>query len=151
MKDFNNVVNCGREFWKIDDDFLKEKLISINSNLNVQTLYSKYGNQGPDDSHSYLEFAFTRKIETKIFRSVLPDILYRFNSIDLEESNCYYEYSKPRKNLNYRYGSEKFGMNCTDDKDYFRINTIRIQLETYDLKIKTQFWTDIELVLSKLE
>lgn len=150
MEDFNNIIHIAKKFWEIDNDFLKEKLILINSNENVQTLYSKYGIQGPDDSKTYLEFAFSNKIELNIFRYLLPELLQKFNSIDNDQSNCFYSYSLPRNNNNYRVDSEKFGMRCCDDKDYFRINTVKINLETYDDSIKRQFWTDVALLLSEL-
>lgn len=150
MDDFNNLLKIERKFWEIDSVFLREKLIVINSNSKVQTLYSKYGIQGPDDSVSYLEFAFSKDVELKIFRSILPDMLFRFNSIGMEESNCYYQYSEPRTNDNYQSKSDKFGMGCVDDKDYFNLNTIKIQMDTYDPKIKTEFWNDLTIALSEL-
>lgn len=140
MNDFNNLLTIEDGFWALDNGFLKEKLIKINSNSLVQTLYSKYGNQGPDDSVSYLEFAFCKTVEKKIFRSILPNILCKFNSIGMELSNCIYQYSVPRDNGNYRPGSERRGMACQDGENYFRINTMKISMESYDINAKNKFW-----------
>src|SRR5690554_673097 len=121
MKDFNNLLKMKEEFWELDNEFLKEKLIKINSNPNIQTLYSKYGIQGPDDLESYIEIAFTQNIELEIFRSILPNLIYTYSSISMDLSNCYYRYSTPRVNRNYSIGDDKRGIGCLDDKDYFRI------------------------------
>lgn len=150
MKDFNNLLMMEEGSWALDNGFLKEILISINSNPNVQTLYSKYGIQGPDDSESYIEFAFSQNIEIKIFRSILPSLIETYGSIGMNLSNCYYRYSTPRVNANYRMRDDKTGMGCRDDEDYFKINTIKIHLETYNITTRNEFWEDVVLALSEL-
>ena len=52
MQDFNdNVLTCTDEFWKIDDR-LKNLLIKINKNKNVQTLFSRRRNDANDTNPS---------------------------------------------------------------------------------------------------
>jgi len=149
MEDFNNLINSDREFWRIDNEFLKEKLIAINSNPQVQTLYSKCELQGLTSEESYLEFAFCEPMELKIFRSILPEMLLHFNSFGREESNCYYRYSKPGANPNYKPNSEKFGMRCVDDEDYFKINSIKICLKTINSETKKEFWNELVRLFSR--
>lgn len=150
MEDFNNLLMMEEGFWALDNGFLKQKLIEINSNPNIQTLYSKYGIQGPDDSESYIELAFTQNIELKIFRSILPNLIAKYSSITTNLSNCYYRYSTPRDNGNFSI-RDKRGIGCLDNKDYFRINTIKIHLEAYNIKTKNEFWQDLALALSELK
>lgn len=66
MADFHKLLNHEKDFWKIDEELIPI-LTPINSNPSVQTLYSKYGNYL--DQKSYLEFAFTKDFERKLFVS----------------------------------------------------------------------------------
>ncbi|HLV40232.1 hypothetical protein [Xanthomarina sp.] len=151
MQDFNSLLKNDVKFWEIDTEFLKEKLININDNKNIQTIDCRYGIQGPDDSSSYLTFAFTKQVELNIFRSILPELLRDFNINSAEQSTCFYQYSKPRDNRNHNPKSKIYGMSCRDNKDHYRINAIRINLDTLDDAIKKRFWTEISLLLSGLK
>lgn len=151
MEDFNKLIDIDRDFWKIENDFLKDRLLKINSNHNVQTLYSSFESQNQDDWTSYLQFAFTKKVENKIFRVVIPELLIAYNLNDDNECICYYNYYEPEINPNFKNRSEKFGMGCIDDKNYFKINRITIYLETYDNETRQNFWNDLEIALSELE
>ncbi|MBF6639852.1 hypothetical protein IVB69_00015 [Flavobacterium sp. J49] len=148
MKDFEKLLQDERDFWKIDNEFLKEILKEINSNSKVQTLYSKYGEQKLLGSESYLQFAFSKDVQDKIFRLLIPNLLFTYN-YDFK-SYCYYEYREPSKNNNYKLEREKFGFNCVDDENYFMINSIKIYLKTRDNIIKEKFWKDLEKMLKEL-
>lgn len=148
MVDFNNLLDSEKEFWLIDDS-LKSHLIDINKNLQIQTLYSKLGLKNVNrDKTSYLEFAFSKNLELKLLREVIPELIYNYNTENI--SVCTYDYSLPKKNPNFKEDSEKFGMGCTDDFDYFMINSIKINLNSHNKQTHKDFWIDIKNELSQL-
>lgn len=148
MKDFEKLLLDERDFWKIDSNSLKQILKNINSNPKVQTLYSKYGDQKLSVSESYLQFAYVKDVEDKIFRLVIPNLLFTYN-YDFK-SHFYYVYHEPSKNANFNLDREKFGFNCVDDENYFMINSVKIYLKTRDNIIREKFWKDIEIMLKEL-
>src|SRR5690606_22240948 len=126
LLDFDKLLQETDGFWGIENEFLKEKLIRINRSSNIQTLYSKYGNKHPSDWISYLQFAYTKKVEPTLFKVVIPGLLYNFNQNGSDESVCYYEFHKP--SVRPKQTKSRFDLACIDDKNYFNINSIKIFL-----------------------
>lgn len=140
MDDFINHVLpfAGPEAWKLDNG-LGEILLSINGNSNIQSIYSKKDSfVSPGFLHeSYLEFCYTSEVELKLFREVIPSFNYDFN----KEFNSlfYYQFSYPRENPNMEeHGG--LGLGCTDDRDYFKVNTVRLSLESPIRLNHENFW-----------
>lgn len=152
MDDFiNNVLSFNKiEFWKLDEG-LPSILTGINSNDNVQTLYSKRPSYKNQDSYplSYLELCYTAEVELNLFREVMPSL---FLSVDPDpEARVYYLFDLPRPNLNYTGGSNPLGLGCIDDQNYFNINTLKINLESYSEDIHSGFWKILEKSLIKIK
>ncbi|MDT0608028.1 hypothetical protein [Croceitalea rosinachiae] len=123
-----------KEFWKIDEE-IKNHLIEINKNNNIQSLYSKYG---PTDRMlgSYLEIGYSKSAEDHLFKSIIPEILFEFNAL---RGQCIYEFNYPRDNANYN-GDRELGFSCTDNSEHFRINTIKISYKSYGQN-HLEFWS----------
>ena len=152
MKDFRILLKSNKDFWKMDNEKLKAILIKINGNTNIQTLYSKHLDTNLNsNNNSYLEFSYTLKVELELFRFVIPHFIdtYNLNS-NYGESVCNYNFYFPKENPNFKDNSIKFGINCIDNKNYFKINHIRINLENYNPKMHIEFWNDLKLKLSEL-
>jgi hypothetical protein len=152
MNDFiNNVLSFNKiEFWKLDEG-LPAILAGINTNDHVQTLYSKRPSYKNPDSYplSYLELCYTVEIELCLFREFIPSL---FLSVDPEpEARLYYLFDWPRPNLNYSCDSTPLGLGCIDDENYFNINTLKINLESYSEDIHSVFWKIVEKSLTKIE
>jgi hypothetical protein len=148
MDDFHVLLNCELEFWKLDAG-IKEILIQINSNENIQTLYSKkHGLNNFHDDDSYLRFCYKREIELQLFRFLLPDLILKFNC--RPDTCIYYDFSFPKENINCNDDTHKLGLGCTDDKDYFQINHLSICLNSKDIEIHDEFWMDLKIKLSNL-
>lgn len=148
MSDFNNLLNCEMEFWRLDEN-LKDALVNINTNKYVQTLYSKRHNRNDfTDKESYLKICYCQEIELKLLRIVVPDLVLSFNQ--RPETILYYDFSFPQENGNYAENSNNLGFACTDNKDYFRINHISIYLNSPDLNIHDDFWKYLENKLVNL-
>jgi hypothetical protein len=144
FQDFEKLLSSEMDFWQIDET-IKNHLIKLNQNENIQTLYSKYG-PGDNMLGSYIEFCYTEKIEQRIFKDIIPEILYEFN--DIRSGCCIYEFSYPRDNANFN-GDRKLGFSCTDNPDHFRINNIKIIYRSYGLE-HIPFWDLITEKLSNL-
>jgi hypothetical protein len=150
MTDFNNhVLKYNKPgSWKLDDG-LAEILTEINKNEYIQTLYSKK----PDIckpglvNESYLKICYDKKIELKLFREIIPDFKCSFND---PYSEFYYTFSLPKLNPNYIASEEPLGLDCTDDKYFFNINTIQLTIKSENLNIHAKFWIKIKNSLSSL-
>lgn len=151
MHDFtNNVLHLEKpEAWKLDKG-LAEILISINKNPHVQTLYSRKDAFARVDfiHESYLEICYSKLIELKLFRDIIPSFNYDF--IKDSRSVFYYQFYYPRINPNYSVISIPTGLGCIDDENYFMINTIRLTLESPIKFIHEKFWIRIRETLSEL-
>lgn len=150
MIDFQKVLTFDQDFWRIDVEFLKNCLNKINSNQEIQTLYSSYGNQNPNETSSYLNFTFSDKVEAKLLRKIIPDLIYFYNKQNDGECFCWYQYFEPKSNSNFRERDEEFGLACLDNKNYFMVNHIKIQIETYDIMLKEKFWKEITEILTEI-
>jgi hypothetical protein len=154
LDDFNKLIKTDNPTWKIDSEELKEILININSNEFIQTLYSKQlgSKEEIDDDESYLEFTFAKKIELKIFRKVISYFIEFYNQDSTNfQSISFYDYSLPKDNPNYFKDSNKIGLKCTDDNNYFKINHLRITLKSSYPKIHKDFWSDLNNKLIDLK
>lgn len=152
MKDFNNLILLKKDFWEIDNLELKQILIDINKNPEVQTLYSKYSNSSnPNDTLSYLTFTYSKKIELKIFRNLIPFFINYYNlSSSRLVSTCDYDFYIPQNNKNFAPNSQKLGIKCTDDINYFKINHIKINLKSENTKNHINFWNDLRVKFDDL-
>jgi hypothetical protein len=145
MDDFtNNVLPCMNTSWNLDSN-LSEILKEINKNVNVQTLYS----QKPDRAKmvnmesSYIRFTYTKSIEKKLFRNVIPEFLQCFT-----DDEIYYTYDLPRENSNYSDVDKFKELGCIHNPDYFRVNFITINFSSYIYQKHDEFWEMIKNELS---
>ncbi len=153
MKDFNNLLELELDFWELDSPELKEILRNINTNDFIQTLYSQSMPQGnPGKKTSYLTFAYNASVELEVFRNIIPHFIqnYNYNS-GSKYAVCWYNFSLPKENENYNKGSKKLGLASTDNKNYFMINHIHLNLECENFQIHTEFWNDLNLKLSTIK
>lgn len=154
MDDFNNnVLTCKDSYWGIDSG-LKDILININQNKNVQTLYSKkykgypsvgtHPIKGTSENCSYLYVAFSEEItQLKIERikqvmdSCFGDGFFMAVSqkqeIDINE-----------------FGSCEGGnkMSFFLDKSYFNIANICFTFESNNKYAHNYFWSELNRQLS---
>ena len=139
--DFQKLLKEDSGFWSLDSDLLIRALMQINKNKNVQSLYSKHDKTG----ESYLFFAYSKDREEFLFKYILPSILNRFNA----ENKCFYEFLGPRDNLNIDVNS-KIVLGAVRDPLYFKINHIRLSLESESEQVHEMFWKVLGLQLSQL-
>jgi len=152
MQDFQKLLLDERDFWKIDSQFVREALIKINESVNVQTLYSASNKRaGSVLENNYLKFCYTKNVELKIFREIIPTLILRYNDLE-NDSKCFYLFGEPKINLNSRAedNENKFGLGCIDDPNYFKVNHIQIFLECYHVNISKQFWLELSEALGSL-
>lgn len=151
-KDFDLLLNYNQDFWQLDSG-VKEFLIKINSNQNIQTLYSKKHNLNDFNCKlSYLTFCYSKKIELRLFRIVLPELILKYNNQKKGEgTSLYYIFSFPKTNDNCTNNSNQIGIGCADDNDYFNINHLTIYLTSYYLEVHNEYWNDLVDKLSILK
>lgn len=151
MEDFiKNVLHYDKDdIWKLDAG-LEEILVSINKNPYIQSLYSRKDSFAQIDflHESYIELCYSRYVELRLFREIIPSFNYDFNK-DFQ-SVFYYQFNYPRPNPNYSQRSVPSGLGCLEDENYFRINTLRLTLESPIKSIHEKFWTRIKNSLSVL-
>lgn len=148
MSDFNsNVLNQTNEFWGLDNG-VKDHLIKINSNPHMQTLYSRKRQfkEWIEMFGSYIEFTYTKDVELKIFREIIPFFLANYNTKD--KSKFSYLYIPPRPNPNKDESSLSLG--CLNDKNYFNVNHLKFEMDSNDRQTHNKFWKDLETKLSEL-
>lgn len=143
--DFEQSLTSDVDFWKIEDS-LVNYLIKINSNSAIQTLYSKNWN-GDIFTKSYLTFCYKVELEQRLFKEFIPMILSRFN--EFNKCSCIYIFNYPRDNENYN-PERKLGFSCTDNKDHFRINHIKLEFKSRDKNKHIEFWENVADGLSKI-
>lgn len=151
MNDFiNNVLTCDADFWTLDQD-VKDSLIAINQNPNVQTLYSMKSVWIPGKSdaknESYLKFAYSQNVEMELFKVFLPQItmMYCFNDLSGNDSRCYYKFDYPHINMNFKAEKDRIcNMGCLSNKDYFQINHIELTLKSHSKEKHDKFWNDVQ-------
>lgn len=148
MSDFNsNVLLQTDEFWGLDDG-VKDHLIKINNNSHVQTLYSKKRQfkEWIEMFGSYLEFTYTKDVELKIFREILPFFLACYNT--LEQSKFSYMFLPP--NVSAEKEKVNLNMGCLNDKNYFNVNKLKLELESDNKDTHDKFWADLGKKLGEL-
>ncbi|ARV15023.1 hypothetical protein [Polaribacter sp. SA4-12] len=154
LVDFNNLLNIENPTWKIDSEELKKILIKINSNEYIQTLYSKQKLSKSElhDTTSYIEFTYNSRIELKLFREILCYFIEEYNyDRNGIQSICYFEFNLPKENPNYKKNSPQIGLKCTDDNDYFKINHIKLHINSMFQKVHIDFWNDLTLKINGLK
>lgn len=147
MDDFENkVLKVTHDSWKLSDN-IREHLIKINENQKIQTLYSKYpeGKHEMDLNESYLKFAYSQDVELEILRYFLPMLVGKYNKKYRSIFN--FIFNEPKDNPNYNGEESVVDIACLNDKDYLRLNHIRIVLNSSDKNIHDEFW---EFVAGKL-
>jgi len=133
----DNVLADTDNFWKISE-LIKSHLIELNECKKIQPLYSKFPNNGQNES--YLELAYIKDIELILFREILPYFIIRYTQ---GEAKFYYTFSKPKDNPNIVSGKSKFKMGCLINPDYFRINHLRLLFEEYNKDKHKEFWKEL--------
>ncbi|MEY3498420.1 MAG: hypothetical protein RL308_89 [Bacteroidota bacterium] len=151
MKDFTeNVLTYDSEFWELDEG-LKEILIKINVNENVQTLYSKRYSSGKhmNEHESYLMFTYSSNVEQKLFKELIPEITTKYScGIGYDNTTCFYTFTYPEKESNNN--ASNINLACIKDGNYFNVNHIKMYLQSYSLEKHDEFWDDITRMLVSL-
>lgn len=141
------VENSEHDFWKVEKG-ISTYLKKINENKNIQTLYSKgAGNCQDLSSESYLIIAYSKKVELRIFRELLPYFIYYYND---HESSCFYSFNGPGTKENNYEEARSLKLKCVDDPNYFNINHIRIELKEGSLNLHQEFWIELTEKLTEL-
>jgi len=145
MNDFEKNVLCNtHQFWGLAEQ-IKNQLIKINENPNIQTLYSR---KNPfkmgDIMGSYLQFAYVKEIELSIFREIIPS-LFMFSK---EQDLFKYEFNFPKtKNKE----NNSIPMGCLDNNQYFNINSVKLYFDCRNHDTDLLFWETITEKLSKID
>lgn len=146
---YEEVKATTNEFWKIDKG-LAPFLEQINSNANIQSIYSKQSCYlGGYKLQSYLAIAYVRKVELTLFRKTIPFFISKYNSI--RDFECTYEYRKPYKREDKHYSKDVIDLSCVKDVDYFNINHIRLELVGIGPDEHEEFWHDLTKHMSSLK
>ncbi len=140
---FKNVLTETDPDWKLHES-IEPLLTQLMSLEYIQPIYSKFPNEGQQESH--IELAYYEHIELPLYRYFLPNILEKFN--EQANSKCYYKFMFPRDNNNKNKKGLK--MKCMNDPDYFRINCIKIYLEDVYTPTHLEFWNLIVNELKEL-
>ena len=124
--------NSDHDFWSIESG-ITTHLNKINRNSNVQTLYSKCAKNCKNLSEeSYLIIAYTRQVELRIFRKIIPYFIFNYND---SYSICHYTFNEPYMREGNDLHPEVLNLSCVDDPSYFNINHIRIELKNGGLNL----------------
>lgn len=150
MDDFiKNVLTCTHEFWEISEG-LRDILIALNENSKIQSLYShKPKFDGWDMKSSYIDIAFTQDIELTIFRDIIPYFQTCYNKDSDNRFNYFYSYPKIKDNVKEKKDTNNLA--SLIDKDYWKINRIRFEMNTNSKDIDDNFWRDVQTKLSELK
>ncbi len=146
MEDFNmNVLPCINDYWAIDSG-LKEILININKNQNVQTLFSKRGVLRGDEQ-SYIYFAITKEVNQKLIqrfaslnKKKYDELFFLINPPTIFES----EFEEAG------YDEQTNSLSCLSNKEHFNISVFTLTIFDYDLKKHIGFLNDVNNLLSSL-
>lgn len=139
MNDFNNnVLNYKDEFWKLDEGIVN-KLILINQNQKIQTLYSKNWHMGKmsNSGESYLMFTYTEDLEEKLFKNLIPKLNFLHNIQEI--SNLFYQFEYPKV----EYSESIVNLGCCRDKGYFNVNRICLNFYSHDFSKHNEFWDSL--------
>lgn len=145
-----NVLKYTGNTWGIDNG-IRNILIEINKNSNVQTLYSKKCQFIPTNLNfeSYLMISYSKNIELNLFRDTIQSFDFYFgDNIDCKFTHLFLG---PKTNSNCLIdGHTILGLGCTDNKDYFDINTIRFKIDSMIPNYHDDFWNKLCDKLSKI-
>ena len=137
MVDFNeNVLTCTDEYWGLDNG-LKDLLITINSNPNIQTLYSRKCNcNGIDGYDSYLWFLFSKDIDFDRINRFATRCASKHNIFTFEYLDDAGEYIEPSYKIP--------NMGCVYDKSYLQNGIHIFYMQSKNIKKHNMFWNDIK-------
>jgi len=156
IKDFHdNVLTETSISWKLDAP-IRDYLIKINKNNNIQTLYSKfYGNDHSlNHDQSYLEFAYTKKVEIRLLREFFPRIVSMFNQLPAVDnhysgSTCYFSFNEPK--IDRTLSDEPiYKMGFHTNRYYKNINRYWLSLESSNKDLHNEFWKTITADLASI-
>jgi hypothetical protein len=144
----NNVLTCSDSFWKLSPDIV-EILNAINQNENVQTLYShKKQFDKIDINDSSLTFTYTKEIELKIFREIVPYLLACFSTVD-DSKFSYLFYHPEIKDTS---GAHNVcNLASVVDGNYFNVNRLWFNLSSDKKEIHDKFWDDLKNKLGQIK
>lgn len=148
MEDFKNLLSYNdSDFWAIDNDTLRNILININQNENLQTLYSKSldsdANSYLVSCNSYLVVAYAKEVKEKLNKSLVE-------IQDFFGGEAIVEVELPQKENPNTKGAKLFGIACIDDIGYFNIHCFKIELKSKNIASHKKFWQLLEKSLSTL-
>jgi len=143
----NNVLPCKDSFWGLPPEIV-DILKTINKNINVQTLYShkKYFDR-LDGDDSNLTFTFTKDVELKIFREIIPYFIACFGLNN--DSKFSYLFRHPV--IKDKTGVKNVcNLASVIDGNYFNVNNLWFNLSSDKKEIHDKFWADIQTKLGQL-
>jgi len=148
LEALEEVKNCKDDFWDLDEE-IEGFLETINKNPLVQTIYSKYNSTG-FTKESYLKFAYSKEVELKLFRTLIPELLI-CHSDNKNFAELLYTFSFPDKRDGVLEKDSRLKLRCVDDPDYFYINNIRVAFNSDHKEEHINFWKDISKKLSEIK
>jgi hypothetical protein len=136
MQDFNdNVLSCTDNFWKIDDR-LKNLLIKINKNKNVQTLYSRRRNDANDSNvGSFLWIHIAPNVSDDKLNKFIRECKANISMFAID----FFEHKHLVQNLDM-----SVKMNCVNDKKYYKNGAIIIEMISPEQFEHDKFWNIVE-------
>ena len=156
MEDFENkVLKCKHPAWTLEEE-VRPFLIRINSNPEIQTLYSAFYKRnsstyidGEFNSFpvSYLRIAYSLSLAPAVNKKCES---FMANHGEHEDAWTSFESSLPRDNCNYRGRESSINLGCLNDPEYFRIDCIECKIVSPDRKVHLGFWQEISDLLMHL-
>ena len=147
QNEFENLLFSNDPYWGIDEG-LEKPLKTINSNQNIQTIYSKKFKQRSESlqlfPESYLQIAYSFSVENNL-QEKLQEIKDAFNESKINIFNI-----EPHENSNYEMGSNKqFG--CIKNPNYFYVKYFHIGIISQLIEDHELFWNLLEKKLPYIE
>lgn len=160
MKDFNeNVLMCDDKYWGLDKG-LRDILININKNKNVQTIYSMRFYDGklidPMDEcgiDSALTFIISEIVFSKLAHTVFPLLDNTFNGLMIRSRDPYFQRKRRPSDppVNPPPNESALKMGASSDENYFNNATMfTIVLSSHNIKKHDKFWECLDRYLSNL-
>lgn len=146
MDDFkNNLLTCNDSFWKLDDR-LVEILKRINSNYNIQTLFSKWWAFPPNSNEniSYLRFCYSFELIQIIKTEVIENLKSDFSNLPDVNLECKFMKPEPPQNDEDNVEEVVCNLACLKDPQYFNINYISFTLHSPMREHHKMFWERLD-------
>lgn len=156
MRDFNeNVLTCTHSQWKLDEG-VKDILIEINKNSNIQTLYSKR-NQGAPSRGTHPKKLFKASNWVSYLVLTISEQI-PLNDFLPFEKHCIKKYgnkfiliaSRQAEPISDDLIKLPVYMSCTKNKEHWNICNIWISIDSKNVNDHNEFWSDIEKYLTQL-